>query len=92
MIHIGLFMLLQKHTLQSFHVGIIIHKKANRAHQGSTSIRINNTLYSQAKHDTQTEHCTISGQVEFWASVSRRAALDNNDRAGNADSSVCTTI
>jgi len=44
----------------------------------STSIRINNNLYTQAKHDARAEHRTISGQVEFWASVGR-AALDNPD-------------
>jgi hypothetical protein len=44
----------------------------------STSIRISNNLYSQAKHDAQAEHRTISGQVEFWAGVGR-AALDNPD-------------
>ncbi len=44
----------------------------------STSIRINNDLYSQAKHDAQVEHRTISGQIEFWASVGH-AALDNPD-------------
>jgi len=44
----------------------------------STSIRINKNLYSQAKHDAQSEHRTISGQVEFWASIGR-AALDNPD-------------
>ncbi len=44
----------------------------------STSIRINNDLYTQAKHDAQAEHRTISGQIEFWASIGR-AALDNPD-------------
>jgi len=44
----------------------------------STSIRINNNLYYQAKQDALVEHRTISGQIEFWASVGR-AALDNPD-------------
>jgi len=44
----------------------------------STSIRINNNLYSQAKQNAQAEHRTISGQIEFWASVGH-AALDNPD-------------
>lgn len=44
----------------------------------STSIRINNNLYSQAKTDAKAEHRTISGQIEFWASIGR-AALDNPD-------------
>lgn len=44
----------------------------------STSIRIDQTLYNQAKHDAVAEHRTISGQVEYWAKVGR-AALDNPD-------------
>ncbi len=44
----------------------------------STSIRIDQTLYNQAKHDAQAEHRTIAGQVEYWAKVGR-AALDNPD-------------
>jgi len=44
----------------------------------STSIRINQELYAQAKQDARTEHRTISGQIEFWARVGR-AALDNPD-------------
>ena len=42
----------------------------------STSIRIDHNLYEQAKADAATEHRTIAGQVEFWATVGR-AALDN---------------
>lgn len=42
----------------------------------STSIRIDQTLYEQAKADAATEHRTISGQVEYWAKVGR-TALDN---------------
>lgn len=44
----------------------------------TTSIRIDNTLYKQAKQAALVEHRTISGQVEFWAKVGR-AALDNPD-------------
>lgn len=44
----------------------------------STSIRINQTLYEQAKQDATIEHRTIAGQIEFWARVGR-AALDNPD-------------
>lgn len=44
----------------------------------STSIRIDQTLYNQAKTDAAAEHRTISGQVEYWARVGR-AALDNPD-------------
>ncbi len=42
------------------------------------SIRIDSTLYEQAKLDAYAEHRTISGQIEFWAKVGR-AALDNPD-------------
>lgn len=44
----------------------------------TTSIRINQVLYNQAKADAAAEHRTISGQIEFWAKVGR-AALDNPD-------------
>ena len=44
----------------------------------STSIRINQTLYAQAKQDAAVEHRSIAGQIEFWAQVGR-AALDNPD-------------
>ena len=42
----------------------------------TTSIRIDQTLYDQAREDALAEHRTIAGQVEFWAKVGR-AALDN---------------
>ncbi|MYM30258.1 hypothetical protein GTP58_18155 [Duganella sp. CY15W] len=45
---------------------------------GSTSIRINQDLYEQAKQDAAIEHRSIAGQIEFWARVGR-AALDNPD-------------
>lgn len=45
---------------------------------GSTSIRINQQLYDQAKQDATVEHRSIAGQIEFWARVGR-AALDNPD-------------
>lgn len=44
----------------------------------TTSIRIEQKLYEQAKADAAAEHRTISGQVEYWAKVGR-AALDNPD-------------
>jgi hypothetical protein len=44
----------------------------------TTSIRIDQSLYDQAKADAIAEHRTISGQVEYWAKVGR-AALDNPD-------------
>ena len=44
----------------------------------TTSIRINQTLYDQAKSDAAADHRTIAGQVEYWAKVGR-AALDNPD-------------
>lgn len=44
----------------------------------TTSIRIDQSLYNQAKADAAVEHRTISGQIEFWAKVGR-AALDNPD-------------
>ena len=44
----------------------------------STSIRINQDLYEQAKQDATIEHRTIAGQIEFWARVGR-TALDNPD-------------
>ena len=44
----------------------------------STSIRIDQTLYDQARSEAIAEHRTIAGQVEYWAKVGR-AALDNPD-------------
>lgn len=44
----------------------------------TTSIRIDQTLYDQAKSDAAANHRTIAGQVEYWAKVGR-AALDNPD-------------
>ena len=44
----------------------------------STSIRINQDLYEQAKQDALTEHRSIAGQIEFWARVGC-VALDNPD-------------
>lgn len=44
----------------------------------TTSIRIDQSLYNQAKVDAASEHRTIAGQIEFWAKVGR-AALDNPD-------------
>lgn len=44
----------------------------------STSVRISQRLYEQAKQDATVEHRSIAGQIEFWAQVGR-AALDNPD-------------
>ena len=44
----------------------------------TSSIRINQDLYEQAKQDAVLEHRSIAGQIEFWARVGR-AALDNPD-------------
>jgi len=44
----------------------------------STSIRIDQKLYEQARNEALAEHRTIAGQVEYWAKVGR-AALDNPD-------------
>ena len=44
----------------------------------STSIRIDQTLYNQARAEAMAEHRSIAGQVEYWAKVGR-AALDNPD-------------
>ncbi len=44
----------------------------------STSIRIDQRLYDQARGEAMAEHRTIAGQVEYWANIGR-AALDNPD-------------
>ncbi|WP_019561428.1 ParD-like family protein [Caldimonas manganoxidans] len=44
----------------------------------STSIRIDQKLYEQARSEALAEHRTIAGQIEYWAKVGR-AALDNPD-------------
>ena len=44
----------------------------------STSIRIEQKLYEQARSQAAAEHRTIAGHVEYWAKVGR-AALDNPD-------------
>ena len=44
----------------------------------STSIRIDQTLYNQARQDALAEHRTIAGQIEYWARIGR-ATLDNPD-------------
>ena len=41
-------------------------------------VRIDDTLYEQARAQAQAERRTIAGQIEFWAKVGR-AALDNPD-------------
>ena len=44
----------------------------------STSIRVDDDLYQQAKLSSKAEFRTISRQIEYWACVGR-AALDNPD-------------
>ncbi|PIY28500.1 MAG: hypothetical protein CO105_07925 [Comamonadaceae bacterium CG_4_9_14_3_um_filter_60_33] len=41
-------------------------------------VRIDDTLYHQARAQAQAERRTIAGQIEFWAIVGR-TALDNPD-------------
>ena len=41
-------------------------------------VRIDDTLYEQARAEALVEHRTIAGQIEYWAKVGR-AALDNPD-------------
>jgi len=43
-----------------------------------TPVRIDDTLYAQAKSQARAERRTIAGQIEFWALVGR-TALDNPD-------------
>ena len=44
----------------------------------SMPVRIEESLYRQAKAASQGECRTIAGQIEFWAKVGK-AALDNPD-------------
>jgi hypothetical protein len=41
-------------------------------------VRIDDTLYEQARDQAQAERRTIAGQIEFWALVGK-TALDNPD-------------
>lgn len=41
-------------------------------------VRIDDTLYDQARSQARAERRTIAGQIEFWALVGR-TALDNPD-------------
>ena len=41
-------------------------------------VRIDDTLYEQARAEALVEHRTIAGQIEYWATVGR-ASLDNPD-------------
>ncbi|MES9903388.1 MAG: ParD-like family protein [Sedimenticola sp.] len=41
-------------------------------------VRIDDTLYEQARSEAKIERRTIAGQIEYWAMVGR-AALDNPD-------------
>lgn len=44
----------------------------------SISIRVDGTLYEQARAEAEVEHRSIAGQIEYWAMVGR-IALDNPD-------------
>ncbi len=44
----------------------------------TTSIRVEQALYDQAKTEATIEHRSIAGQIEYWAKIGR-AALDNPD-------------
>ncbi|WP_017926941.1 ParD-like family protein [Thioalkalivibrio sp. HL-Eb18] len=44
----------------------------------SLPVRIDETLYQQARAQAKAEHRTIAGQIEFWAEVGR-TAMDNPD-------------
>ena len=41
-------------------------------------IRINETIYNEAKHIAKAEFRTIPHQIEFWAQIGK-CALDNPD-------------
>jgi len=41
-------------------------------------VRIEDTLYGQARAQAKAEHRTIAGQIEYWAIIGR-TALDNPD-------------
>jgi hypothetical protein len=41
-------------------------------------VRIDDSLYGQARAQAKAEHLTITRQIEFWA-MNGRAALDNPD-------------
>ncbi len=41
-------------------------------------VRIDDTLYEQARTEAQIEQSTIAGQIEYWAMVGR-VSLDNPD-------------
>ncbi|MCG9082889.1 ParD-like family protein [Laribacter hongkongensis] len=42
------------------------------------AVRIDDSLYQQAKTEALIEHRSIAGQIEYWAMIGR-AALDNPD-------------
>lgn len=42
------------------------------------AVRIDDSLYQQAKTEAVIEHRSIAGQIEYWAKIGR-AALDNPD-------------
>ncbi|ASJ23861.1 ParD-like family protein [Laribacter hongkongensis] len=42
------------------------------------AVRIDDSLYQQAKTEALIEHRSIAGQIEYWARIGR-AALDNPD-------------
>jgi len=44
----------------------------------SMPVRIDDSLYQQARAHAKAEHRTIAGQIEFWAEVGR-TAMENPD-------------
>jgi len=57
---------------------VVIFWSLDMSISASTSIRIDQALYEQAKTDATIDHRSIAGQIEFWARIGR-AALDNPD-------------
>jgi hypothetical protein len=64
-------------VLQVYNVATFVVNVIGRAKMGMP-VRIDDTLYEQARTEAQVEHRTIAGQIEYWAMVGR-ASLDNPD-------------
>ena len=60
------------------HVATIVETCSSRSFGMSTSIRIDDDLYSLAKNRSKAEMRSVPQQVAYWAKVGR-AALDNPD-------------
>ncbi len=71
-------MLLLPYSLrQRYNIATFVVMVIGRAMMGMP-VRIDNTLYEQARTEALVEHRTIAGQIEYWATVGR-ASLDNPD-------------